>query len=485
MPKLNTAYHAQCGAKPAEIPAIEKTMSCDLRGVRFRFAEPRKLGSRIAIKSVGGPWLVFMLFFFIYSPPFRILPFGTDKIVAAYSLIALVTKYKRELALMLAIKAIRRAISMYYWLLLISLLIDLFLASDYTGSYLAFLMLFEVIPCSLYFAAVFVRRRGCIGDMMRLLVIVGVLQSLIALALFIFPSYGYEIKHSILRFEGEDITLRVSLRAFGLTTFFLYAMPIFLGLVAAIALHLAVTQRKIYFGAVPLLLFAIAVNAKIGFLPILAYVLLTPALWFLTRQKMGAAVLMVAVVISWFSLAQLNIDVLNDFDFYPTIKWLHDGYLEVTGQKSVNTFTTLESMIHVPPASHWLLGTGSHIFLPSMSGTHLYSDIGYVLQFYYGGAVYLFALLTPLIVLLWSVIIRLRDNATRLLFISFIITVLIANYKGDFFTNNEAFKGLLVFSLVLIALLNKTSGRQKTARSNRGSMELKGNTIVARNFPGK
>jgi len=232
-------------------------------------------------------------------------------------------------------------------------------------------------------------------------------------------------------------------------------MPLFLGLVCAITLHVSITYKKLYVAALPVLLFGIGVNARIGFVPVIVYLVLMPLVLFGTNKRLDLLIVSGIVLIAGLSIAQVDVNSLNGFDFYPTVKWLHEGYLEVTGEKTVTTLGILQTKIHFPPPSQWILGTGVNIFLQSRA--NFSSDIGYVLQFYYGGVVYLVSVAAPLLILLISAIARLRDFPTRVLFASFIISVLIANYKGDFFTNNEALKGLIICSFVMIGLSNKTS----------------------------
>ena len=97
-----------------------------------------------------------------------------------------------------------------------------------------------------------------------------------------------------------------------------------------------------------------------------------------------------------------------------------------TNMSSSNVFVTLQDMILFPNSlEEWIFGTGQFIYTKS--------DIGFILQLYYGGLFYLLLLLIN-----YFITIKLIDN--KYLFVCSIIMLLIANYKGVYLEYNDGFK---------------------------------------------
>ena len=79
---------------------------------------------------------------------------------------------------------------------------------------------------------------------LKSLVILGAIQGLIVLFLFVFPDLNQLVKHVWLRFEETDTVVLLNYRCFGLTSFYTFGMPLFLGFLGSIDLHLSITHRK-------------------------------------------------------------------------------------------------------------------------------------------------------------------------------------------------------------------------------------------------
>ena len=361
--------------------------------------------------------------------------------------------------MLLRLPHVKTVLFLYCLLLLLSLSIDVVLGDDYSATYQSVLMLFEILPCALFFSIHFMRQGNDSEPFLKAMVILGVVQSLIVVVLYLLPSYNYELKHSFLRFEEDDVIMLLAHRGFGLTCFYTYAMPIFIGFVCAIVIHLSITRKTIYLLALPLLLFTIAVNARIGFVPVVVYLCLSPILLAVKGKRVSFVIVSGAVAAMIIFIAQIDVEAYSQYNFYPTMKWLEEGFQEISGGKTETTLKTLEGMVHFPPAWNWVVGTGIHIF--SNPKVSIHSDIGYILQFYYGGVAYLLLLVSPLLLMLIAGIRRAQDYSVRVLLTSFVLSIIIANYKGDFFTNNEAFKGMTICAFVMMGFKDMAGGRNR------------------------
>jgi hypothetical protein len=389
-----------------------------------------------------------LLFVFIFAPPVRILPFGPDKLIAVYSLLALATWHRDKFSTLLGQVNVKLAFSCYFLLVLVTACIDIVMSHNLIGSYQSTLMLIEILPCALFFTIEFATPDQGSNQFLKALVTIAIVQSAIALVLFIYPSYNQELKHSILRFEDTDTVVLLQHRAFGFTAFYTYGMPLFIGFVGAVVIHLSITRRMWFILCLPLLLFAIAVNARIGFLPIVVYLCLAPIFVLTARNRLKFLLIIGLLALMVLSIWQIDIEDYRHSNYYWTLKWLKDGYLEVMGGQENTTLNALGEMIQVPPPRNWLFGTGTNLFdHPDVTRA---SDIGYVLQFYYGGFVYVLLLWSPLLYTLMAGIRRTRDRSMRVLLVSFLISIVIVNVKGDFFDNNDAFRGMTVCAFVLL-----------------------------------
>ena len=183
-------------------------------------------------------------------------------------------------------------------------------------------------------------------------------------------------------------------------------------------------------------------------MPIVVYLVFLPIQLIRLKNKTPAVLVSVIVALFVVYFSQFDVEAHWQSEFYPTMRWVEDGYRDLMGRKDETTIQTLGSMIHFPPPSNWITGTGVNIFNNPKSNVS--SDIGYILQLYYGGCAYFCLLVFPLLILLSECIRTAKGISTQVLFVSIFASVLLANFKGDFFTNNDAFKGITLCALVFL-----------------------------------
>jgi uncharacterized membrane protein YhaH (DUF805 family) len=129
-----------------------------------------------------------------------------------------------------------------------------------------------------------------------------------------------------------------------------------------------------------------------------------------------------------------------------------DGFTEVInlltgkeGDKKGNV-DVLSTMIIFPKTILGLVfGTGKDVYLLSSVG---HSDIGYILQVYYGGIIYLVLLLS----FIFSISRRLKRSNTQHRWFNyvFIATVLLCNVKGYFITTNSGMRTLMLLAFIYL-----------------------------------
>lgn len=171
-----------------------------------------------------------------------------------------------------------------------------------------------------------------------------------------------------------------------------------------------------------LLLFATVINTRTSFilqlLFVVVYIMMSKKV---NKVKIFAYVAVVSIFIYLYILPIILETSTGD--------WLMQGFFMTsdyfldTNMASGNVYTVLESMIIFPQTlTEWILGTGKFIYQKS--------DIGFILQIYYGGLLYLILLLIT-----YYVTIRPLDN--KYMILCAVIMLLIANYKGVYLEYND------------------------------------------------
>ena len=277
----------------------------------------------------------------------------------------------------------------------------------------------------------------------------GVLQFLFVLGTLTFPVLR-EI--TLIYFPKEEnfetyFSILGEFRMYGLTRSYTFAMPLFMGLCIIIAFVLGNYNSKKYYLLIPFFLFSIVTNARIGLIAfpiVLSVVFLIQMKHSFLKQLIGLIVYGIIIV---FSISYIEIKSKTSF-YYNMWTWLNDGLAEVKlfgqGQKSGNFEALANTMWVFPEEKNILFGTGENLF----NKYGMNSDIGYVLNLYYGGIMFC----TLLYYAYYTIIsnFNTKSKIQKSMFISILLFLFISNLKGTVFRPNEIINSVLLISVFTI-----------------------------------
>lgn len=287
----------------------------------------------------------------------------------------------------------------------------------------------------------------------RLVIISGFVAVAISCICFIFPEINDIIRN--IQFKEDNKISEISYRGFGFSNGLFFYFSIILSVITIFSIS-RIENKAIVFLFFFLFNFVVLINARIGFLPLMIWVIYK----MLHKVKLFFYIVIILILFIWGVswLASYYDDSLLGFVF----KWLLAGIGQITNPLlgtnfdtlGENHFETLGGTMVVYPADyiHWLMGSGINLFGRVVGNN---SDVGYVIQLYYGGIIFLM-LLIGLIVFMFVRLLK-RGTLTknyRCFPYLFMGIVLIANVKGDFLVQiNNGF--LFLFFCYCVILYEK------------------------------
>lgn len=277
--------------------------------------------------------------------------------------------------------------------------------------------------------------------------VAGFIAALFTLVLWLFPAVDsfYESIQLDAYYEiYSDFEKRY--RAYGVSENLTYTYSVVLGICAGYSLILY--RRSLFFVFLcPLFLFAVSVNARIGFLGFVFFVFYV---FLYSELKAKAIWLFSFLVLSfWF--------YFSSGDFIQENRWSLGFFLEVAdffyyGLEGNNIIAVLlNSHVHFPETvAGVVFGTGESLF---GSGFEKSSDIGYILQLNYGGVIILILLM--LAIAFMSVRLFKILGYKHWFSWFFPISICVLNFKGFIFamTPGGRFIFLLYFFFIFKALV--------------------------------
>lgn len=331
-----------------------------------------------------------------------------------------------------------------------------------------------VLPGGLFLAAALKRLYHGLEACLRFLLNVALLQSVLCLFMFLFPSLR-EIAVAVYRSYAINETITQGIlpyRVYGLTMDFTFTAPIFHGLASALALLLAIDRSWKYLLYLPFFVLAIFLNGRTGILGLVFALLaaLLSGLWKQNRQqakRLGKILPLLAVTCA---LGAAVVAALND----NSRKWILQGIQEIFSlfqktEKGENV-TTLTNMTHFPSGWAFWFGLGHRVFsygAGNFMGMDIaQSDIGYVNDMYIGGVVFLMLLYLPWVYFLW----KKRESGQwrwleRTFTYAMLALMLFGNYKGELIRVCNPFTAGLLVTIFLFLLFEpeKDAGRWRHA----------------------
>lgn len=290
-------------------------------------------------------------------------------------------------------------------------------------------------------------------NIVHYLVIVAIIGCIISVILFLSPSLSMIVRSYMV--SVDDRMINIEYRGFGITDGNTFAYPLFLGTAICYNFsHKTIIPNTILF---PLCLFSIAINARIGFLPII----LSVCFLFLNKKENNKRIVpllffcLVALIIVFPILLNIKPETFEwTFSFFEQISDYFFG-TQYSDSKST-TFDALFGRMLVWPDtfSEWIFGRGFSIFGRANLSTVASSDVGYILQLNYGGIIYMLLWCLFFIVLLSKI----RGN--KYVFYVILFMLLIANIKGSVCGTNDFLRGVILYGLYMVHMKSLTQNNQ-------------------------
>lgn len=373
---------------------------------------------------------IIFVYFYIYAPPFKIIPVGMDKPFWLLSMIYIT--YNRQWKQLY--QTFQKEFLCLSTIVFTSLFVFLVYRQDITLFSYDLLLLLECIPCA--WAVYHLFHGKTVVNIDDILIICAIIGGIISFLLLLNPEYAYYIKNDILKFP-EHLIDKFLYRGYGLSDGLMFSYPVIQGFCMAFIILRIGKVNIIYMFSLLLLFASIMSNARSGFVPVAIGILLL----FFIRFKIFLKYFSLSVVLSIFLVATLNAFIENNEMLNASLEWSQTTFEIISdllsGEQSENVEVLLNDMVIFPSnVEEWLIGSGEMVS----------SDIGYFIRLNYGGIVYAF---------LWCVfccymfirLCKVNKGIALLLFIS----LLYLNYKADFFVVNPGSR-FFIFVYVIIIL---------------------------------
>lgn len=290
--------------------------------------------------------------------------------------------------------------------------------------------LFEVLPTSYFIVSVIFKKLST-DSIYRYLIYLGTIAASISIISAIFVPVNEFLMYVL---KGNDVATMYHGRNYGFASGFLYSYPIGQGFIGVLCLIMIKTNKK-YIISFILVLVSIAINARIGLMPIIIYLgysVYKFNLKFLLYLLLFLVVFIFANNYGLFTpfqdIVDWNISMFHELSnqFFGTtfgkygggytwFNWIYDHFLIFP-----NSFF------------HWIFGEQILVFY----GIENHSDIGYINDLMYGG-IFLVMLIGAFFIRIYWRLLKLKDNKSVVIAFIIIGTYLIANIKGEFFRPNS------------------------------------------------
>lgn len=389
-------------------------------------------------------------FLFIFTPT-ALFPFANLHLLTFVSLVFLFSKYLKSFLSIIKLPEVLIFVSLHLAIILYSLILDTFTSftsqhyKQYVTAFLSARTVIEILPCAIFISIFFLAKKKDTIYFLNFILAVGVLQVFCVIASLLLP----DLRSWIMENQGGQNVYDVydavkSFRMFGLASGYTYAMPLFLGLCVIISYGIGTYYSSKYYYLIPFYLFSIAVNARIALISLMIAPAVVLALQFKNQflKQTCNIVFILLVTLCLVQVVKYNAENSSTFNAWV---WLYSGIEEFVsfkgGEATGNLESLTDTMWFMPKGVNLLFGTGENVFgLYSLS-----SDIGYVINLYYGGVVFslfLYASYTVFIFLCIG-----KTPIEKYLKYSILIYLYFANLKGNAFNPSD-----LTFGVILISL---------------------------------
>lgn len=401
--------------------------------------------------------LVIFIFLLLFAPPF-IKNINLLLILTIFSIILISVKYKDKLKLVIKNTYLKKGMILtliYYVWQAFTIIINIILSDMHLYNYaINYYSMFLVFPitfiCCLY--VIFYAQDNNINfnKLLKLIIYAGLIQSIITLLAFLFPSVKEVLLNIMYENTGEKLYLNsyhTTRRFFGFANNLLDSFGFGTGILAVLPLFYSIENGKKWLITVPFLLLVPLLNSRTGLL-VFVIGFITWVIYIIKNRLLQSySKIFIYLIISTILL--FTVIAI----FYPTtITWITDDFLSFFGLKS-GTANILFSQDFwaLPNIVNIFIGSG--ILVAAFGGLKHYlgftSDVGYVNEIWKTGIIGLIIMLILLIYII-KFIFKNIDKHYRYFTIFIFISILITNIKFYVYSYNP---GMVIILLILIYIV--------------------------------
>lgn len=380
--------------------------------------------------------LIILIYIYLYNPIFQFLGFGVIKILLIISFLYII--FSGFLPRFL--KLFEKEILITLFLVSYSIALVLMGENTFAIPYVHIIWFLECFLIPTFFILYF-RNTFKWLSWESIIVNVGFIASLITFFLILNPSINLFVRNSLIIDSLDSISSgNWEFRGFTIADSSSFAYGIIQGLILAICIF-SINKNLMFLIPILFLFISIIFNARIGIAPVAISIILLV----FNGQISIKSVFLVSIII----FIGYNIFLFSSFTEQneTSLMWglsIFNDALDLIEGKQINAgYNVLfTDMLYLPPSlSELFFGTGQKV---SASITKQ-SDVGYIIQIFRGGLIYLAIMIFFLSYLFMR---SLKINSNKLLPILFFLTIMIANIKGDAFFKPSGFFRLFAFYYV-------------------------------------
>ncbi len=381
---------------------------------------------------------IIVLFLLIYEPP--IFSFNILHVIGGVSWIYILFHRK----IILTNLSFHKLFIIYITFIMIALYIA-FISIVNNNSMLAaapFLYwLIDIIPCSIMVNSIMKQKGYNLDNILTLLLMVGLVQSITAISAFFIPSIKEFFINQFILYGYDEIYFTLSAyRIYGFASNLTFTTPIVQSTLTLISVYLAVNLNYKYLIFTPFLFFSAVINARISFIIILVGVL---AMLLCIRPIKLKTIVMTTIIGSMIAIIiMIDMNYIKE-NAVETYQWIITGINEIRqffkGDTSRGYFNYVSNAqrYRLPDGFGLYFGVGNRIMGSNKYNT--YSDIGYVNDIWLGGLIYCIFLYSTFTSFLLDF---LRSSNRKLqinwfLFLLFMGSFIVSNIKGFIFSMNN------------------------------------------------
>jgi len=382
--------------------------------------------------------LFFITFYiYLYNPIFQVVNFGLIKVLLLFSLAYVVLTGKTTVLFTLMKKEMLFAAAIFLWLM-ITLIWGEKSTTETIYTHLVFFLEAFVIPLAII--RVFhdvIDRHGPL----KLVVWTGFIASMITLFLVVNPALNAFVRDAVIIDTLDTVgDVEWDFRGFSIAESSAYAYGITQGIMVGLVFYISRKKASYLFMALPLII-SVMFNARIGFFPVLVALVLSVNK---VRAKSLVVLLVVAFMAFWmFSGSEFVSQNNRTLDWALAFTSDTSDFLKGKSNDGLSNYDLLFGTMLFFPETLWgfLFGEGKNVFMGEFLERN--SDIGFVIQLFVGGLVYVGIMLSFLYFMFRKSILRSGASYLPLLFVA---SILIANVKGNaFFVPHGFFRLFTLF----------------------------------------